>query len=172
MKLTELAALHRAGIDITNLDLGKLSIFSKQTPLDKLSIGAFLDTTRSSNIIDIYSIISNDLGVKCNTQNDKCILTAEWLKQIDMFTKAFESIDRLVIIPQNYANEWNQASSKVQVPPEISLIDTIAQHLHCTWQEATKVSVGEVLLILKLQKREQYFNYLVTNKQKQKQNNL
>lgn len=167
MKLNELNALALAGIDIKNINIGELSIFSKPVSLDKLSIGAFLDVTRSSNMIDIYSIISNDLGVKWNTQNDKCILVIEWLKQIDVFTKAFENIDRLVIIPQNYANEWNQASSKVQVPPEISLIDNIAQHLRCTWQEATKLSVGEVLLILKLQKRDQYFNYLVTNKQKQ-----
>lgn len=166
MKLTELSALHQAGIDIKNINIGELSIFSKPVSLDKLSIGAFLDVTRSNNMLDIYSIIAKDLSVKWNTQNDKCILVIEWLKQIDVFTKAFENIDRLVIIPQNYGAEWNTASSKVNVPPEISLIDTIAQHLHCTWQEATKISVGEVLLILKLQKREQYFNHLVAQKNK------
>lgn len=171
MKLEQLDALHKAGLDIKNLNLGKMSLISKifsHKSLEKLSIGAFLDAVSASKPSDVYSIVAHDLNVRFATQNDKCILVREWMDQMNIWSKMFENIERLVIIPQSYGNEWNTASSKVNVPVEISLIDRLAKRNNLSWDDASTISVPQVILMMTIDRREEYFNYLVTQKSKSK----
>lgn len=171
MKLKELDAISRIGIEYNNDKLSKLFKFFYNENVIKnlthLSIGAMLDTTQCYKASDVVDIICKDLKLRFLTENDKCVLYRYWNKRITEISKTFESIDKLVIIAQNYGAEWSQAANKIQIPPEICLVDTIAKRQNITWNEACKLEWTQVYLMLKIDKREGYFNYLVANKQKQ-----
>lgn len=165
MKLEQLNALYKAGLDVVTIQLKEpLKLFRKD--ITKLSIGAFLDTQGAGNLKDMYSIVAHDLNVFWMPESAKCKLIQDALVFIEQMCKAFENIERMVIIPQSYANEWNTASSKVKVPVPISLIDRLAKRNNISWDEASKLPVTQVVLMLTIDRREEYFNYLVTQKQK------
>lgn len=174
MNLTHIDALYKAGQNISGLKLGALSKLYKflysSVNTQNISIGAFLDAVSASKPSDVYSIVAHDLNVRFATQNDKCILAIEWINQIKLWSDMFENIEKLVIIPMSYRNEWNSASGKVKVPVEISLIDRLAKRNNISWDEASKLPVTQVILMLTIDKREEYFNYLVTQAQKVKNN--
>lgn len=136
--------------------------------LDKLSIGALMDCGKSTLPSEQIDIIKKDLNLRFTTQNDLCILYYKWKDRLNDIAKTFEQLERSVIIPTDYGSQWQQASSKVQIPVEISLIDQIARRMNITWNEASKLSWVEVYLMLKIDKREAYFQYLIQQTVKSK----
>lgn len=135
--------------------------------LNKLSIGALLDCGKSTLPSEQIDIIKKDLKLHI-LESDACILYQSWTKKIIEISKLFEQLERSVIIPTDYAGQWQQASSKVQIPVEVSLIDQIARRMNITWDEASKLSWSEVYLMQKIDKRQAYFDYLVSQQVKSK----
>lgn len=135
--------------------------------LDKLSIGALMDCGKSTLPSEQINIIKKDLKLHI-LESDACILYQSWTKKIIEISKLFEQLERSVIIPTEYAAQWNSASGKVQVPIEVALIDQIARRMNITWDAAAKISWSEVYLMLKIDKRETYFQYLVQQQVKNK----
>lgn len=137
--------------------------------LNDLSIGALLEITDKSNLIDIFQIIVHDLKLDTwkMTDNDRCTLALLWTDRLDIMMKAFSAADNITI-PSDFSSQWFQTDQVIPIPPTIALLDQIARRVGLTYEQASELRWSEVMWMVRIDKKEAYFNYLCSKKQQRK----
>lgn len=137
--------------------------------LNDLSIGALLEITDKSNLIDIFLIIVHDLKLDTwkMTDNDECTLILYWMDRLDIMMKAFSATDNITI-PSDFSSQWSQTDQTIPIPPTIALLDQIARRMGLTYEQASNLRWSEVMWMARIDKKEAYFNYLCSKKQQRK----
>lgn len=138
--------------------------------LENLSIDALLEIGNSYSISNTITIIKNDLNLKYITENDLCDLYIHfWNRKLLSIQKLFNDIDKSVIMTNQYGNEWSRACQTVVIPFEISVINSLAVKMNKTYDEISKLKWIECYFRIKCDKRNEFFEYLCSEKNKIKQ---
>lgn len=169
--------MHKRGISIEHTaQYSDLSIIARLAnrpnrqhieTLDALSIGCLCDISKASLPSEIVNLIIIDLKLHCITQSDRATLWFLWKPLLDMITEHFRKYDH-VSIPSRYDALWTKACSVVQIDPNISLIDQIAQRMHLTWTQAAQLAWPEVVQILRIDLRARVLDSMIQQQNERK----
>lgn len=139
-------------------------LIARYTKLDNLTVGAYLDIIDSKKPSDIISIIMKDLGIPILLlpEHALCYLYINhWKRQIENYTQAFISLSKAAIMPSKFQAEWNEAINRIYVPSEIVLIDSLSKRMNISWEQSLKLKTSQVILMQRIDKQDQYFQYLI-----------
>lgn len=170
MKIEHVDLLHLRNVSIErSVTYSDLSIIARLInssqrehieTLDSLSIGCLCDISKASLPSEIVSLIIIDLKLHCMTQSDRAALWFLWKPVLDSIMEQFRKYDH-INIPSRYDALWTKACSVVQIDPNISLIDQIAQRMHLTWTQAARLTWPETVQMLRIDLRARVLDSMI-----------